>query len=68
MGWNESSKHIQNALQEEWPRKQGIFRLEREDLEGHTKCLQIFAGLDTVCITPEGIISEHGLTMLRNQL
>lgn len=41
---------------------------EREDLEGHTKCLQIFAGLDKVCIAPEGVISEHGITMLRNQL
>lgn len=68
MGRNESSKCVQNALQEEWPRKRGIFRLEREDLEGHTKCLQIFAGLDTVCIAPEGIISEHGIMMLRNQL
>lgn len=51
------------------PRKNGRrireYLVWREDSEGHAKSLQIFVGLDTVYVAPEGIISKSGIMMIK---
>lgn len=40
-------------------RRIGEYLVWREDSEGHAKSLQIFVGLDTVYVAPEGMISKN---------